>query len=293
MNARASFEWTRNFGPNFGPLTPELHPKPTNTSDQRARRINKIENLAKSAKPPSPVQSGRRLQFSLAKSHNSRIEGAVAASRSGPKWSQDPSRHEEDARSRQVCACCVVGRRSREPLTSDGADARLSTAASGALAHCEAICRQPSRVHARGSTTCRRPSPATRASARSSASRYRLVTNVRREGWAGRKAGQIAGPNGAAIQPARGRPAARSCAPASPRPGTARRSPSSARPARPSCEISTHSTDWTVIVVLTGYGSIAMAVESIEVRRRELPDKTSRPRSDRGPLAVMQAAWRG
>jgi hypothetical protein len=45
-----------DFGPNFGPLTPKHQRKPGTTRDQRARRINKLENLAKSAKPPSPVQ---------------------------------------------------------------------------------------------------------------------------------------------------------------------------------------------------------------------------------------------
>ena len=54
----ADRSWTarEKFGRNFGPLTPNHHRKPGNTRDQRARRINKIENLAKSAKPPSPVQ---------------------------------------------------------------------------------------------------------------------------------------------------------------------------------------------------------------------------------------------
>ena len=49
-------EVIENFGPNFGPLRPKHHRKPGNIRDQRARRINKIENFAKSAKPPSPVQ---------------------------------------------------------------------------------------------------------------------------------------------------------------------------------------------------------------------------------------------
>ena len=41
---------------NVSPRTPKHHQKSTISRDQRARRINKIENLAKSAKPPSPVQ---------------------------------------------------------------------------------------------------------------------------------------------------------------------------------------------------------------------------------------------
>jgi hypothetical protein len=41
---------------NFSPRTPKHQGKPGNTRDQRARRINKIENLTKSAKPPSPDQ---------------------------------------------------------------------------------------------------------------------------------------------------------------------------------------------------------------------------------------------
>src|SRR5918992_3475785 len=47
---------SKKFGPNFGPLTPKHHRKSRSTRDQRARRINKIENPTKSAKPPSPVQ---------------------------------------------------------------------------------------------------------------------------------------------------------------------------------------------------------------------------------------------
>ena len=45
-----------NFGPNVGPRTPKHHRKPRSTRDQRARRINKIGNPTKSAKPRSPVQ---------------------------------------------------------------------------------------------------------------------------------------------------------------------------------------------------------------------------------------------
>jgi hypothetical protein len=41
---------------NFSPRTPKHQGKPRSTRDQRARRINKIENPAQSAKPPSPVQ---------------------------------------------------------------------------------------------------------------------------------------------------------------------------------------------------------------------------------------------
>jgi hypothetical protein len=45
-----------DFQSNFSPRTPKYRAEPRSTRDQRARRINKIENPAKSAKPPSPVQ---------------------------------------------------------------------------------------------------------------------------------------------------------------------------------------------------------------------------------------------
>ena len=41
---------------NFSPRVPKHQEEPRGTRDQRARRINRIENPAKSAKPPSPVQ---------------------------------------------------------------------------------------------------------------------------------------------------------------------------------------------------------------------------------------------
>ena len=37
-------------------ITPKHHGKPAIIRDQRTRPVNKIDNLAKSAKPPSPVQ---------------------------------------------------------------------------------------------------------------------------------------------------------------------------------------------------------------------------------------------
>ena len=52
---RRQFRASENFGPNFGPLAPEHHRKPRSTRDQRARQINKIENLTKSAKPDGTV----------------------------------------------------------------------------------------------------------------------------------------------------------------------------------------------------------------------------------------------
>jgi hypothetical protein len=51
-----------NLGPNFGPLTPKHHGKPRNIRGQRASKDSIIHNPTKSAKPRSPVQSGRRLQ---------------------------------------------------------------------------------------------------------------------------------------------------------------------------------------------------------------------------------------
>ena len=48
---------------NLGTITPEHRGKRRSRADQKARRVNKIANPALSAKPPSPVQSGRRLQI--------------------------------------------------------------------------------------------------------------------------------------------------------------------------------------------------------------------------------------
>jgi hypothetical protein len=41
---------------NSRQITPKHHGKPAIIRDQRTRPVNKIDNLAKSAKPPSPVQ---------------------------------------------------------------------------------------------------------------------------------------------------------------------------------------------------------------------------------------------
>ena len=38
------------------PIAPEHHGKPAIIRDQRTRPVSKIDNIAKSAKPPSPVQ---------------------------------------------------------------------------------------------------------------------------------------------------------------------------------------------------------------------------------------------
>src|SRR5258705_13671803 len=40
----------------MGPITPKQHGKPASIRYQKTRPANKIENLAKSAKPRSPVQ---------------------------------------------------------------------------------------------------------------------------------------------------------------------------------------------------------------------------------------------
>jgi transposase len=49
---------------NSRTITPEHHVKPAKTNYQKAGPAIRTQNLAKSAKPPSPVQSGRRLRSS-------------------------------------------------------------------------------------------------------------------------------------------------------------------------------------------------------------------------------------
>ena len=63
---------------NFSPRTPKHQGKPGSTRDQRARRINKIENLAKSAKPPSPVQIRAAPPISPSKSDRLVAEASTA-----------------------------------------------------------------------------------------------------------------------------------------------------------------------------------------------------------------------
>src|SRR5687767_10000833 len=53
-------------GNNLGTITPKHRGEREGRADQRARRVNKLATSAQSAKPPSPVQSGRRLQTYLA-----------------------------------------------------------------------------------------------------------------------------------------------------------------------------------------------------------------------------------
>jgi hypothetical protein len=67
----AARTWAKESEPgnNLGTIAPEHRGKWSNRADQEARRVNKIDNPALSAKPPSPVQIRTAPPNSFDKSH--------------------------------------------------------------------------------------------------------------------------------------------------------------------------------------------------------------------------------
>ena len=76
-------------GNDAGTIAPQHQGKRGGRADQKAGRINKIDNLALSAKPPSPVQIRAAPPKSPGKSAVLFVVGTISAFADGLKWTQD------------------------------------------------------------------------------------------------------------------------------------------------------------------------------------------------------------